>query len=236
MPSVLEKCYRLPRINHSRSTGPEQYFSFSSWAWKLLTLWLPWEIPPHCRDFTIPLGLSHWGVDGFYHLNHFRNKELHGRVQPAQPVPWLLGRRMDLARLSSTEQGWAQSPINSTKNREFQAGRRATGWAAKIATNVQHPCFISMMSHLTWKKIHILCHGIGGPACFCPTYLSSHISHSPWPGSSHSGLADLSIHQALSLLGLWMWRPFAWNDPPPFAHGWLFPISQGKRHLLRGLP
>ena len=113
-PSQVEKCYRLPRINHSRSTGPEQYFSFSSWAWKLLTLWLPWEIPPHCRDFTIPLGLSHWGVDGFYHLNHFRNKELHGRVQPAQPVPWLLGRRMDLARLSSTEQGWAQSPINST--------------------------------------------------------------------------------------------------------------------------
>ena len=66
--------------------------------------------------------------------------------------------------------------------------------------------------------------------------VSSHISHCPWPGSSHSGLADLSIHQALSLLGLWMWRPFAWNDPPPFAHGWLFPISQGKRHLLRGLP
>lgn len=98
MPSVLEKCYRLPRINHSRSTGPEQSFSFSSWAWKLLTLWLPWEIPLHCRDFTIPLGLYHWGVDGFYHLNHSRIKELHGRVQPAQPVPWLLGRRMDLAR------------------------------------------------------------------------------------------------------------------------------------------
>lgn len=120
---------------------------------------------------------------------------------------------MDLAHLSSIEQDWAQSPINSTQNREFQAGRKATGWAAKIATNVHHPCFISMMSPWTWKKIHILCHGIGEPACFGPTYLSSYICHCPWPGSSHSGLADLSIHQALSLLGLWTWRPFAWNDP-----------------------
>lgn len=32
------------------------------------------------------------------------------------PVPWLLGARMDLAPLPSTEQGWARSPINSTQN------------------------------------------------------------------------------------------------------------------------
>lgn len=41
--NILERCRRVPSINHSWSTGPGLSFSINGQAWILLLLWLPWE-------------------------------------------------------------------------------------------------------------------------------------------------------------------------------------------------
>lgn len=84
-----------------------------------------------------------------------------GRVQPASLWPGCWERRMDLARLSSIEQGWAQSLLIVHKIGNSKQERKATGWGPKLQQ--MSPSLLYLHDTPDLKKIHILCHGIGEP-------------------------------------------------------------------------
>lgn len=147
------------------------------------------------------------------------------------------GQRTDLAPLSSIE---AYAPINTIQNREVHLGRTTRKQAAKNAINIYRPCFISPRGPTVPRiKIQISHQGVGEPALPHPCsymLLQSCLLGSalPLPPSTRSlGLALVIV--ALQVLELTKLCPASGPlyrmesfclecPPPPFAHGWLFPV------------